>query len=184
MEDIKFGNLVLAALFGLPGYLFVLIVTQYSFNTARGSGARTVRFLSSFVFSTLLVLLFDSSLVQEKVSALISAQVECGPPTYLRHLIGPPQFVSSFLNPMLTNKVPNNFAWIAVAYLFWMSALAFVCAAVISGALRFLVWYSRVNSENYIAIIFYRAEYIVRRFGSYSARFKKLSKVLVPAPIR
>ncbi|WP_413289291.1 hypothetical protein [Bdellovibrio sp. HCB337] len=164
MDDLKVGSLILAALFGLPGYLFVQILTKYSFKTSRPGASKTVLLLASFVGSTVLVCLFDSEQVRHIISEIFFKRYSpFDVQTESQYLFSTTRFSTELLDALFKNQTPRNINTLLVSYLAYLTTFSVVLAVLLSICLNFLTGFSKLSFDGYIIGFIHFVEYTFRK---------------------
>jgi len=165
LEDIKLGSLILAALFGLPGFVFVLIITKYSFKTSRISSGTTIQLLFSIIVSTFLVGIFDWQIFRDFLVKLLFGNATVGPLQEAEYFLRNTKFSGYMLEALFNNKAPQDIRNILTYYFVYIGTFSVILALLVSAFLNFLLWCSKASYSRVIIGIFYSAEFIGRKLG-------------------
>jgi len=169
VEELKTGSLLLAALFGLPGFVFLHILAKFCFSSARFYGGKTFQVIASFIFSTIIIYIFDSSLVHPHIPELLHILNPFGfqpSDEYIKFLTDT-QLNQGLFGYIFLNKKPVQLSYLVATLVFVVSTFAVFCSIAVAVVIGFLEWYSKSDLSDFFVASYHFASFILRKFCSF-----------------
>jgi hypothetical protein len=178
------GSLLLAVLFGLPGFLFIQVLAKFCFSSARSRQGLTFQFHASFITSTIILYVFDSDYIHTRLGPFLKYLFSIGinlPVNYVTFLT-----TSSFNEVLLgyifqTKNInisaSSDLSNVVVTLVFVVTIFAITCSLVLGIFIKTLEWYSKADFSDIFATFFEIICFCLKKTGLLSKKKKTKKQI-------